>query len=208
MFQAVVSVIAIMLSALALVVSAVTAWLTLFRRGQLKMTRPTMIALVQDDTEAWSDRCQKVVIRAMLFSTSRRGQVIENLHAVLQHESTSAPLALWAYGETTALQRGGGLFVGPEGLAVYHHFCLLYDAQIHEYRSGPLMLTIFATVLGRKQLVRLADCTVELDDKLAAAVNSKNAGVMFNWNPESGEYVPEVKSRPGSGVLLGPTVGS
>ena len=33
----------VIISSLALAVSAVTAWLTLFRRGALKMTQPTVI---------------------------------------------------------------------------------------------------------------------------------------------------------------------
>src|SRR6185295_6452124 len=92
--QVIVSIIAIVLSALALSLSATTAWLTLFRRGQLKMTRPTMISFTHDG----EDETTKIVIRALLVSTSQRGCIVENMHAVVRHANTGVTLAFWGYG--------------------------------------------------------------------------------------------------------------
>lgn len=85
MLQTVTAIVALVLSALALSVSATTAWLTLWRRGQLMMTRPTMIAFVHEGESP------KIVIRSMLFSTAHRGNVIESMKASRADRYGSSP---------------------------------------------------------------------------------------------------------------------
>ena len=194
----IISVVAIVVSVLALCLSATTAWLTLFRRGQVKMTRPTLIAFVQDGKE----KTTKIVIRALLFSTAQRGSIVENMYAVISRETTSVTLAYWAYGETSGLQRGGGLFVGREGVAVYHHFTLLRAGYSHSYQAGPHTLQIFANVLRTDATQKLAECSIKLDESMVKILNDKGGGVMFNWNPNTSDYVADPKPHPVPELLV------
>lgn len=191
MLQATISVIAIVLSSIAVTVSATTAWLTLWRRGQLKMTRPTMIAFVHEGESP------KIVIRSMLFSTAHRGNVVEFMHATLQRETTTLMLAFWGYGETTVLQRGGGLFASREGVALYHHFTTLPANYHHNYQPGPHTVRFFAAVLGDDGPQQLSEATtIELTEEMAKLLNEKSGGVTFNWHPEDNRYLPDTKRKP------------
>ncbi len=108
----------IVISLLALAVSIGTAWLTLFRRGELRMTKPTVIFIGPDGgTAAGSKRRIKVFLRTLLFSTSARGQTIESLHVCVQRGENKQNFSICVYGDDR-LSRGSGLFVPREGLTV------------------------------------------------------------------------------------------
>jgi hypothetical protein len=62
--------ISVVVSTLALTISMVTAWLTLFRRGTVRMTRPTAIYFGADGSV---DSSPKVYLRTLLYSTAKRG---------------------------------------------------------------------------------------------------------------------------------------
>lgn len=73
--------ISITISALALGVSTVTAWFTLLRRGTIKMTQPTVIFFGPDNPRSNEEGPLPVVyLRTLLFSTSKRGRVIECMY--------------------------------------------------------------------------------------------------------------------------------
>src|SRR6267154_2543605 len=79
----------ITISVLALSISAVTAWLTLFRRGTVKMTQPTVIFFGPDSPRSRDEPpSPKVYLRTLLFSTSKRGRVIESMHVALSRNET------------------------------------------------------------------------------------------------------------------------
>lgn len=86
----------ITISALALGVSSVTAWLTLFRRGTVKMTQPTVIYFGPDAPRSRNvSPPPKVYLRTLLFSTSKRGRVIESMHVTLsRHKRAARPSRL------------------------------------------------------------------------------------------------------------------
>lgn len=79
----------ITISGLALAVSSVTAWLTLFRRGTVKMTQPTVIFFGPDTPRHHSENpLPKIYLRTLLFATSKRGRIIESMHvAVFRNET-------------------------------------------------------------------------------------------------------------------------
>lgn len=65
------------ISALAPSVSSVTAWLTRFRRGAVKMTQLTVVFFGPDPPRLHGEpRSPKVFLRTRLFSTSKRVRVI------------------------------------------------------------------------------------------------------------------------------------
>lgn len=114
--------ITVTISVLALAVSATTAWLTLFRRGTVKMTQPTVIYFGPDRPRLRDDvPLPKVYLRTLLFATSKRGRVIESMHVSLARNETHQNFNVWVHCDDK-LVRGSGLFVGESGVAANHHF--------------------------------------------------------------------------------------
>jgi hypothetical protein len=105
-----------------LAISSLTAWLTLLRRGKVKLTQPTVIYFGPDRPRGKEERAPpKVYLRALLFATSKRGRVIESMHVTLARNEASQTFNIWVYGDDR-LVRGSGLFVGETGVAANHHF--------------------------------------------------------------------------------------
>src|SRR5215813_2737780 len=140
--------VAVTVSVLALTVSATTAWLTLFRRGTVKMTQPTAIFFGPDSPRSRDDiLLPKVYLRTLLFSTSKRGRVIESMHVTLSRNETHQNFNIWVYGEDK-LVRGSGLFVGETGIAANHHFLTPKDGSYFRFTEGRYRLEVFAHLLG------------------------------------------------------------
>jgi hypothetical protein len=69
----------LIISVLALLVSIITAWLTLFRRGNLRMTQPLLVGFLYEQDQP------KVFFRAMLYATGKRGHIVESLYLRVRH---------------------------------------------------------------------------------------------------------------------------
>ena len=72
--------VSIVISVSALAVSVTTAWLTLVRRGTIRMTQPTLVFFGPDG----GGGSPKVFLRTLLYSTAKRGQIVENMFLKLQ----------------------------------------------------------------------------------------------------------------------------
>lgn len=108
--------ISLTVSVLALAVSSTTAWLTLFRRGTVEMTQPTVIFFGPDAARSHDQiPLPKVYLRSLLFATSKRGRVIECMYVALSRNETRQNFNVWVYGDER-LVRGSGLFVGETGV--------------------------------------------------------------------------------------------
>ena len=95
-------------SFVALIVSLITAWFTIFRRGAIRSTHPSFVSFSYDfvgDKAPWA----KIFVRALLFSTGKRGHVVESLFVRLREGPRTAEFSFWGYGDKD-LVRGGGLF--------------------------------------------------------------------------------------------------
>jgi len=116
--------------------SAVTAWLTLFRRGTVKMTQPTVIFFGPDNLRSRDEPAlPKVFLRTLLFATSKRGRVVESMHIALSRNETQQNFNIWVYGDEK-LVRGSGLFVGETGIAANHHFLTPRDGSSFHFTEG------------------------------------------------------------------------
>ncbi len=94
------------------------------------MTQPTVIFFGPDAPRAHDDALlPKVYLRTLLFSTSKRGRVIESMHATLSRNETHQNFNIWVYGNDR-LVRGSGLFVGETGIEANHHFLTLRTARL------------------------------------------------------------------------------
>jgi hypothetical protein len=80
-------IISILISVIALLVSLITLWLTRYRKGTIKMTKPTVIFFGPDGS---GKEHNKIFIRTLLYSTSDRGQYIENMYIKLSRGEMDA----------------------------------------------------------------------------------------------------------------------
>lgn len=136
--------IALGISSLALVVSAVTVWLTLCRSGNLRMAQPTVVFFGPDGGRGQGeDPRLKVFLRTLLYSTSRRGQTLESMHVNLQRPESEQNVSIWAYGDD-GLARGSGLHVGADGVAWNHHLLLPEDGAAFRLRSVQYTVRVYA----------------------------------------------------------------
>lgn len=182
----------ITLSVLALAISATTAWLTLFRRGTVKMTQPTVIFFGPD-----SPQSPKVYLRTLLFSTSKRGRVIESMHVALSRNETQQNFNIWVYGNEK-LFRGSGLYVGETGVAANHHFLTPKDGSAFAFTEGRYQLNVFAHLLGDREKRLLFSQALEIPREIAAQLEAPGAGLYFDWGPDSSRYLLHVEKRPPS----------
>ena len=189
----------ITISVLALAVSSLTAWLTLFRRGTVKMTQPTVIFFGPDAPRS-SDAAPppKVFLRTLLFSTSKRGRVIENMYVALSRDEAHQNFSIWVYGEREKLVRGSGLFVGETGVEANHHFLTPKDATSFRFIAGHYRVDVFAHLLGDRSRTLLFSQTLEVTREVAAMLEESGAGLYFDWGPDSSRYLPHIDRRPPS----------
>lgn len=183
------------ISVLALAISSLTAWLTLFRRGTVKMSQPTVIYFGPDslpDREFHGP--PKIYLRTLLFSTSKRGRIIESMHATIGYNEARQTFNVWVYGDER-LMRGSGLFVGETGIASNHHFLTPPEGSSFRFVQGTYHLEVFAKLLGDARPARLFSQTLEIDRHTAGALADPGVGLFFDWGPDSGRYLPHVKKR-------------
>jgi len=183
------------ISLVALAVSGVTAWLTFFKRGKVKMTQPTVIFFGLESPRSQKETLlPKIFLRTLLFSTSRRGRVIESMHVALSRNETLQNFNIWVYGDDR-LVRGSGLFVGETGIAANHHFLVPNDSASFRF-EGRYKVEVFARLLGEKSQTLLFSQNLEITRDIAASLTEPNAGLYFDWGPDSMRYLPHVDERP------------
>jgi hypothetical protein len=190
--------IAISIAVLALAISATTAWLTLFRRGTVKMTQPTVIYFGPDKARGGEDSPPpKIFLRCLLFSTSKRGRVIESMHIRLSRNETHQNFNIWVYGDDK-LVRGSGLYVGETGFATNHHFLTPKDGSSLRFTEGTYRLEVFAHILGDGGKKLLFSQVLEISRESATALGVAGAGLYFDWGPDSSRYLAHIEKRPPS----------
>lgn len=183
----------LIISAAALSISAITAWLTLFRRGKLKMTRPNVIFFGFDSTPGKPD--PKIFMRCLLYSTATKGQLVESLFVRLSRGESVQNFSIWVYGETSELSRGSGLYVGRDGVAKNHHFLIPADNPGFSFRSGEYQLQVFANLVGNRKPNLLFETRLVMTDEQARSMESGDHGLYFDWGPESHRYFTKLDKR-------------
>ncbi|MCO8625008.1 hypothetical protein [Burkholderia multivorans] len=187
--------VSLVVSVLALSVSAVTAWLTLFQRGTVRMTQPTVIFFGPDAIRAHGEEPPpKIYLRSLIFSTSKRGRVIESMHASLSRGESRQTFNIWVYGDQR-LARGSGLFVGETGIVANHHFLASQDGNTFRFLPGLYRLDVYARLLGDSEQKLLFSQELELSAEIFESLKKSGAGLYFDWGPDSQRYLPHVESR-------------
>jgi len=184
-----------LVSVIALVVSLFTAWFTIFRRGDVRSTHPSFVSFSYDfvvGKAPWA----KVFLRTLLFSTGKRGQVVESLFLRVREGSRIAEFSFWGYGDKD-LVRGSGLFIPESGVATNHHFNPINRDPIFLFSSGTYAIELVAKLLGRPSLVSLCTVRLELPDSPFGSTIQREVAVYFNWSAEHQHYVASVEKRLG-----------
>jgi len=141
------------------------------------MTQPTIVCFAFDIEE--QKAIPKIFLRSLLYSTSKRGVVVENMFVKICLGGSTQTFSVWAYGEKK-LVRGSGIYVGPEGVAHNHHFLLPSDGSKFEFISGDYQIEIFARLVGRKRTLKLAEINLVLTDEQAKGMQSGDTAIMFD----------------------------
>jgi hypothetical protein len=172
---------------LSLTLSVATAWLTLFRRGIVRMAQPPSIFFGPD---GGGERRPKVFVRALLYATSIRGHIVEGMFVRLHHGGATQTFPVWVSGEDRGdLKRGAGLAVKSDGIALHHHFLLPRDGTVYQFNAGNYTVELFAVLVGRSRPLRLSAVDLTVSEAEAAQLrDDSNTGLYFDWSPETGRY--------------------
>lgn len=187
-------VVALVISTLALATSVVTAWLTLFRGGTVKMTHPSVI-FIGPDSGAPSDRKPKVYLRTLLFCTAKRGRVIESMYVTLRRNESRQNFSVWVTGDDR-LSRGSGMFVGETGVVANHHFLTPRDDNSFRFQEGLYQLEVYAKLIDEKSSVLLFSHELLVNSNQSDALKNSQTGIYFDWGPDAGKYLSHLEVKP------------
>lgn len=187
------NVLALVISALALIVSIGTARLTLFRRGQLRMTRPDFVGFVWDTPGGEP----KIFLRAMLYATGKRGYVVEALYLKVRSQKIEHLFSFWTLRQDGRMTIGSGISVGEEGVSADFHFLPPRDAHDFKFIAGDYEIAVYARISDRESPALLSSVKLILSEEQAHAMrpNMMN-GVFFTWQPEQDSYHSYVQGPP------------
>lgn len=115
------------------------------------------------------------------------------MYVKLSVEEVLGNFNVWAYGGRNDLVRGSGLFVGEGGVEANHHFLLSTEAsRPFAFIAGRYRLEVYARVLGTAKPRLLFSELLTVSEKDADAIGENDAGLYFDWMPETGVYVPHL----------------
>ena len=159
------------------------------------MTQPTVVFLGPDGP-LFDREKNKVYLRTLLYSTARRGHVVESLYLSLHRNETKQNFNIWVYGKKGELERGSGLFVPQEGLTFDHHFLLPEDGADFAFLEGSYTLTVFARLVGQLTSIELMTIRISISESQAKSLSQPRTGIYFDWGPDQRSYHPYVQHRP------------
>jgi hypothetical protein len=176
---------------LSLAISAMTLWYTHLRRGQLAMTKPTVVFFGYDSVPRLTP---KIFLRTLLYSTSAKGKVVEGMYVKLCRGRSERIFSFWGYGETNKLTPGSGLYVGQTGVSLNHHFVLSVHNPDYAFVAGTYIVRVFARLVGRSSPIQLTEFQITLSEH-HAAVLAQNDGVLFELGPDDQGYLGHTYQR-------------
>lgn len=165
------------------IISIVTLYLTYFQRGRLRLTRPTALFFVRDG----SDGQFKIVVTALLYSTAKRGQVVESMLIKLIRDGSVTIFGEWVYWEGGKVHLGG-VKIGEEGRTLFDHFLLSDEIDSFNFVPGKYLLEIHAMKVGVKLPVKLFQTEFILDAETTKATKLRGPGFALLWNQDTQSY--------------------
>lgn len=158
------------------------------------MSQPTVIFFGPDGSLFDSGK-NKVYLRTLLFSSAKRGQVIESIHVSLQRHESKQNFNIWVYGEKGELKRGSGLYVPQEGVTYDHHFLLPEDGVDFTFLAGSYRLIVFAKLVGNLTPEKLSEINLVVSESQAESLLQPNRGLYFDWGPDQQTYYAHINEK-------------
>jgi hypothetical protein len=181
------------ISVIALAVSLFTLWFTVLRRGSIRSTHPSFVVIKYDF--AGNPLAQaKVFFRSLMFSTGKRGLVVENLFLRVAEGTRQEEFSFWAHGDEK-LTRGSGMFVPDTGVAINHHFTPTDSDTLFWFSAGRYSVELMATLVKRKHPVSLWKIVLEVPTGVFDTSIAVNKAIFYNWSPQTHSYVMTVEDR-------------
>lgn len=179
-------------------VSLFTLWFTILRRGTIRSTHPAFIALRYDFVNKAFPQA-KIFLRTLLFSTGKRGRVVESLFLRVREGEHQTEFSFWGMGDKD-LVRGSGLLVSETGVVTNHHFNPLDADELFMFKPSTYSIELVAKLLGRRKLMSLWRIPLQIpvgafDDNI-----TPDKVVFFNWSAERGRYIASVESGPKASI--------
>ena len=119
---------------------------------------------------------------------------MESMHVALSRNETHQNFNIWVYGERGRLVRGSGLFVGdgrcsrsPLSHSERRKFIPLY--------RRPLQARSVGTPSRRQKALAALFPAIRVTREKAVALEERNAGLYFDWGPDSSRYLTHVENR-------------
>jgi hypothetical protein len=185
------SIIPIIISSLALLISIITFWLTRIKKGKIKMTKPTIIFFGPDGVGA--DH-KKIFIRTLLYSTADNGRYIQNMFIKLHRGENIQNFNVWVY-DNNGLVRGSGLFINKSGIACNHHFLMPKDGTNYDFIEGEYLLQVFVEPVDRSPIMIFQQKLFITSNQQNEIINKK-AGIYFDWAPNTQNYFSHIDNGP------------
>lgn len=182
----------LIISIIALVISLTTFYLARIRRGTIRMTKPTVIFFGPDGP---GEDLKKIFIRTLLYSTSDRGQYIENMFIKLRKGGSVQNFNIWVYGDKDHLARGSGLFVSKHGITSNHHFLMPKDGTNYEFQKGNYTVEVFVEMVNDRPK-KIYTQELAIDDIQGKELADKEAGIYFDWAPNTHTYYSHIDKEP------------
>jgi hypothetical protein len=176
-----IAILSLAVSVSSLLLSAIVTLYTLVWRGSIRMGRPTHISFGYD--EQIDDYVPKVVLRALVYATGKRGHIIETMFLNITHLGRKHCFGVWGLAEGK-LDRGGGLFVSETGTVAYHHF-LPVENDDFSFTPGEYQIEVCAVSAGRKAASKLFSTTLWLNHTKGLGAEAMYS---FDWEPDQERY--------------------
>jgi hypothetical protein len=128
----------------------------------------------------------------MLYTSGKRGRIIEALYLKVRRGDAAQTFDFWMYGETKDLKIGSGLQVGEDGVSFNHHFLPPKGELSFHFLPGEYAIRIYARPVNRKKPLLLSTVTLHLSESHAQAVRDKTHWAVFTREPESKDYRCEI----------------
>jgi hypothetical protein len=173
----------------------VTAWLTLLRRGTVRMTKPTVIFFGPDGgPHNGTPAKPKVFLRSLVYSTGKRGHIIESMFVTLRRGETRQTFNIWVY-DQNGLARGSGVYVGDTGVVCNHHFLLPTDGTRFEFLAGDYQVDVYAALVGRSASLHLRSVQLTISEQAGVQLKDPECGIYFDWGQDAQRYQAHVEKK-------------
>jgi hypothetical protein len=173
------------ISVASVLVSLYVAWWTLWRRGSIKMTRPSMIALVHKNSRPM------VWLRTMLYSTGKQGYVLESVFVKVRRGESMQTFSHWRYRQEEQIVVGSGLKIDEAGVSYDHYFYLPRGVGSgFQFLAGSYEILVYAVLNSPCEPICLGTYSVILSEENSKKLHEGKSAVaaVFEWGPDSQKY--------------------